>query len=223
MVDSKQQRLNMVESQVRPSDVTDRRIVRAMLEVPREAFLPPDLRPLAYMDEAVPVRRGGHGAEARYLLSPRVFAKLVQLADIAEGAAVLDVGCATGYSTAVLARLAGRVVAVESDAALAASAAATLRDQGIANAAVAPGPLPAGAPGQGPFAAILLEGAVPEVPQSLLDQLADGGRLVGVIAQGGVGRAQVYQRTGKTFDARAAFDADAPPLPGFAREAGFVF
>jgi protein-L-isoaspartate(D-aspartate) O-methyltransferase len=223
MVDSKEQRLNMVESQVRPSDVTDRRIVRAMLEVPREAFLPAGLRALAYMDEAVPVRRGGDRAEARCLLAPRVFAKLVQLADITEGSAVLDVGCATGYSTAILARLAARVVAVESDEALAASAAAALRDLGIANATVAPGPLAAGAPAHGQFAAILLEGAVPEVPQVLLDQLADGGRLVGVIAQGGVGRAQVHQRTGKTFDARAAFDADAPPLPGFAREAGFVF
>ena len=116
MTDSKQQRLNMVESQVRPSDVTDRRIIKAMLEVPREAFLPAELRSLAYIDDAVPVRRG---KDARYLLAPRVFAKLVQLAELAPEAVVLDVGCATGYSTAVLAKLAKRVVAVECDAALA--------------------------------------------------------------------------------------------------------
>jgi protein-L-isoaspartate(D-aspartate) O-methyltransferase len=223
MTDSKQQRLNMVESQVRPSDVTDRRIINAMLEVPREAFLPAELRSLAYMDGAVPARRGADRAEARFLLSPRVFAKLVQLADIAADAPVLDVGCASGYSTAVLARLAGRVVAVESDAALAASAATTLRGLGVTNATVVAGPLGSGAPGHGPYAAILLNGAVPEVPQPLLDQLGQGGRLVAVITDGGLGRAHVCQRAGTTFDARAAFDADAPPLPGFAREAGFVF
>jgi protein-L-isoaspartate(D-aspartate) O-methyltransferase len=223
MTDSKEQRVNMVESQVRPSDVTDRRIIKAMLEVPREAFLPRELQTLAYMDDAVPVRRGAGGAEARYLLSPRIFAKLVQLADIAPEATVLDVGCATGYSTAVLAKLASRVVAVESDAALATSAVATLRELGVTNATVVQGPLGAGAPSHGPYAAIFLNGAVPAVPQSLLDQLAGGGRLVAVIAEGALGRAQVWQRAGSAFDARAAFDADAQPLPGFAREAGFVF
>lgn len=223
MIDSTQQRLNMVESQVRPSDVTDRRIIKAMLEVPREVFLPPELRSLAYMDGAVPVRRGGDRTEARCLLAPRVFAKLVQLADISADATVLDVGCASGYSAAVLARLAGRVVAVESDAALAASAGTILRGMGVANLTILPGTLAAGAPGHGPYAAIILEGAVPEVPQSLLDQLADGGRLVAVVGQGGLGCAQVWQRAGATFDARTAFDADAPPLPGFAREPGFVF
>jgi protein-L-isoaspartate(D-aspartate) O-methyltransferase len=223
MTDSKQQRLNMVESQVRPSDVTDRRIIRAMLEVPREAFVPGELQPLAYMDDAVPVRRAGNGAEARYLLSPRVFAKLVQLAEIGPEAVVLDIGCASGYSTAVLARLAKRVVAVEADEGLAASAAATLRRLGVSNAMVVPGPLTAGAPERGPFSAILLNGAVPEAPQSLLDQLGSSGRLVGVLAQGSLGRATVWQRAGTTMDARAAFDAGAPPLPGFAREAGFVF
>jgi protein-L-isoaspartate(D-aspartate) O-methyltransferase len=223
MTDSKEQRLNMVESQVRPSDVTDRRIIRAMLEVPREAFLPRELRPLAYMDDCVPVRRGGDSAEARYLLAPRVFAKLVQLADIAPDAVVLDVGCASGYSTAVLARLAQRVVAVEADAALAGMAAATLRELGVSNATVVPGPLGAGAPDQGPYAAILLNGAVPEVPQPLLDQLADGGRLVAVLAGDSLGCGQVWQRTGTSFDGRSAFDAAAQPLPGFAREAGFVF
>ena len=114
MTDSKLQRLNMVESQVRPSDVTDRRIIKAMLEVPREKFVPASLASMAYMDEPLPVGTA-NGAGARYLLAPRTFAKLVQLADVGPESRVLDVGCATGYSTAVLARLAKRVVAVESD------------------------------------------------------------------------------------------------------------
>jgi protein-L-isoaspartate(D-aspartate) O-methyltransferase len=221
MIDSKQQRINMVESQVRPSDVTDRRIIRTMLEVPREAFVPGALHALAYMDESVPVVPRAEGRAARALLAPRTFAKLVQLAEIEDGDTVLDVGCATGYSTAVLARLAKSVVALEVDAALTARAAEALRQLHIDNAQVIRGALEAGAPAQAPFDAILLEGAVPEVPHALLEQLKDGGRLVGVLAQGAFGRAQVWRRTGKTFDARPAFDAGAEPLPGFARKVEF--
>jgi protein-L-isoaspartate(D-aspartate) O-methyltransferase len=230
MTNSTQQRRNMVESQVRPSDVTDRRILRAMLEVPRELFVPKPLAALAYMDGPVPVVERPRGSDAgrdpapvRSLLPPRTFAKLVQLAEIGAESVVLDVGCATGYSTAVLARLARSVVAVE-DAALAAHATGLLRQLGVGNALVIGGPLPVGAPAHAPFDAILLEGAVPEVPQSLLDQLKDGGRLVGVIAAGGApfGQAQVWRRTGKGCDARPAFDAGAEPLPGFARAAEFA-
>ena len=222
MIDSKQQRINMVESQVRPSDVTDRRIIRAMLEVPREAFVPQSLQALAYMDEAVPAAEDAGGRPGRCLLAPRTFAKLVQLAEIGPDAVVLDVGCATGYSTAVLARLAKAVVAVEVDAALAASATQTLRRLGVGNALVIEGALEKGAPSHAPFDAILLDGAVPQVPQQLLEQLKDGGRLVAVIADGAFGRAQVWRRTGKVFDPRPAFDAGAPPLPGFSRQAEFV-
>lgn len=221
MIDSKQQRINMVESQVRPSDVTDRRIIRAMLEVPREAFVPGGLNALAYMDEAVPVTGRADGRAPRALLAPRTFAKLAQLAEIEAGDIVLDVGCATGYSTAVLAHLAKSVVAVEADVALAARAAETLRQLRMDNAVVVRAALEAGAPAQAPFDAIVLEGAVPEVPQGLLEQLKDGGRLVGILANGVFGRAQVWRRIGKTFDARPAFDAGAEPLPGFARRAEF--
>src|SRR5947207_3800502 len=133
MTDSKQQRINMVESQVRPSDVTDRRIIRAMLEVPREMFVPRSVQALAYMDEAVPALEPADGRPARFLLAPRTFAKLAQLAMIGPDAIVLDVGCATGYSTAVLARLAKAVVAVEADTALAARATQTLRQLGASN------------------------------------------------------------------------------------------
>jgi protein-L-isoaspartate(D-aspartate) O-methyltransferase len=221
MIDSKQQRINMVESQVRPSDVTDRRIVRAMLEVPREAFVPAALHALAYMDEPLPLVRRADGRAQRALLAPRTFAKLLQLAEIEPECTVLDVGCATGYSTAVLARLAKSVIAVESDAGLAARAAEALRQLHVENAIVLRGALDAGAPSHAPFDAILLEGSVPVAPPGLLAQLKDGGRLVGVLAEGTFGRGQVWLRTGKAFDARPAFDAGAEPLPGFQRAAEF--
>lgn len=221
MIDSKQQRINMVESQVRPSDVTDRRIIRAMLEIPRERFVPGEFAALAYMDEGVPVTVRSAGQAPRMLLAPRTFAKLVQLAEIDADDVVLDVGCATGYSTAVLARLAKSVVALEADPVLANRAAEALRQARIDNAAVVNGAFEAGVPARAPFDAIVLEGAVPEVPESLLDQLASGGRLVGILAKGALGRAQVWRRTGKTFDGRPAFDAGAELLPGMARRAEF--
>jgi protein-L-isoaspartate(D-aspartate) O-methyltransferase len=221
MIDSKQQRINMVESQVRPSDVTDRRIIRAMLEVPREVFVPSSLRALAYMDGAVPVVDGSVRS-GRCLLAPRTFAKLVQLAEIGPDAIVLDVGCATGYSTAVLARLAKSVVAVEVDAALAARASDALRQLGVANALVLEGALPKGAPTHAPFDAILLEGAAPFIPKELLEQLKDGGRLAAVVGDNALGRANVWQRTGKLFDARPSFDAGAHALPGFSQQPEFV-
>jgi protein-L-isoaspartate(D-aspartate) O-methyltransferase len=211
----------MVESQVRPSDITDRRIIRAMLEVPREAFAPEAVRSMAYMDGSLPVSERGRGA--RHLLAPRIFAKLVQLAGVEPDCVVLDVGCATGYSTAVLARLARKVVALEVDEDLAGRAERALRGLGIANAAVVRGALSDGWPALAPFDAILLNGSVPAVSPPLLEQLKDGGRLVAVIADGRLGSAQVFQRTGRTTDARAAFDAGAEPLPGFERATGFVF
>jgi protein-L-isoaspartate(D-aspartate) O-methyltransferase len=223
MIDSKQQRINMVESQVRPSDVTDRRIIRAMLEIPREMFVPSELGALAYMDAGVAVTPRADGQAPRMLLAPRTFAKLVQLADIDARDNVLDVGCATGYSTAVLARLARSVAAVEADAALAARASENLRRLQIDNAVVVHGALEAGAPPHGPFDAILLEGAVAKVPESLLAQLEEGGRLVAILADGVLGRAQVWRRTGNTFDARPAFDAGAEILPGMARKPEFTF
>jgi protein-L-isoaspartate(D-aspartate) O-methyltransferase len=221
MIDTQQQRINMVESQVRPSDVTDRRIIRAMLEVPREAFVPSALRALAYMDGPVPVVDTGVRSE-RYLLAPRTFAKLVQLAEIGPDAVVLDVGCATGYSAAVLARLAKSVLGVEVDPALATRARETLRQLDVTNAIVLEGALPTGAPMHAPFDAILLEGAVPNVPEELLTQLKDAGRLIAIVADGALGRAKLWRRTGKLFDARPAFDAGAPTLPGFTHQPEFV-
>lgn len=214
----REQRVNMVESQVRPSDITDRRIIRAMLEIPREAFAP---EAFAYMDGTPPVASRADGRPGRALLAPRTLAKMVQLASIEPAAVVLDVGCATGYSTALLARLAKAVVAVEVDGALAAAATRALRQLGVENAVVIEGPLPAGVPGHAPFDAILLNGAVPQVPQALLEQLGEGGRLIAVRADGAFGRVEVWQRNGKGFDSVPAFDAGAEPLPGFARKATF--
>jgi len=145
MTDFSVQRLNMVDSQVRPSDVTDQRIVRAMLEVPRELFVPAEVAQLAYIDDPVPVTLRSKGAQARFLLPPRTLAKLVQLLEIGPQSAVLDVGCATGYSTAVLARLVRRVVALEADGDLARAARGTLERLGVANATVVEGPLAGGA------------------------------------------------------------------------------
>jgi protein-L-isoaspartate(D-aspartate) O-methyltransferase len=223
MTDTTQQRINMVDSQVRPSDVTDRRIIKAMLELPREAFVPAALQAMAYMDGPLPVTAPGGAGPARRLLAPRTLAKLVQLAELEPDSAVLDVGCGTGYSTALLAKIAGRVVALESDPALAERASKLLREFGLDNAKVVQGNLAAGVPDEAPFDAILLNGAVPEVPQALLEQLKDGGRLLAVVAPGSYGRAFVWLRTGPSYASRAAFDAAADPLPGFAREAGFVF
>lgn len=222
MTDSKLQRLNMVESQVRPSDVTDRRILKAMLEVPREKFVPASLASMAYMDGPVAVG-GANGAAGRSLLPPRTFAKLVQLAAIDAEAKVLDVGCATGYSTAILAHLAQSVVAVEPDKALAEEARRLLGELGITNAVVVDGRLTGGGPGEAPFDAIVVNGAVEVLPPALLGQLKEGGRLVAILAAGSVCRAQVWRRAGSAFDARPAFDANAALLPGFERPAGFVF
>ena len=222
MTDFSVQRLNMVDSQVRPSDVTDQRIVRAMLDVPRELFVPAEVAQLAYIDDPVPVTLRSKGAQARFLLPPRTLAKLVQLLEIGPQSAVLDVGCATGYSTAVLARLVRRVVALEADGDLARAARGTLERLGVANATVVEGPLAGGAAAHGRYDAILLNGAVPSVPPALLDELEDGGRLVAVLRRGPVCRAHVWRRSGNTVDGEPVFDAAAAPLPGFEEPAEFV-
>jgi protein-L-isoaspartate(D-aspartate) O-methyltransferase len=215
MADYARARRTMVDCQVRPADVTDLRIIAALLDVPREAFVPAARRPIAYLDLDVPVEGG------RALLKPMVFAKLLQAAGITETDHVLDVGCATGYSAAVLAKLAGSVVALEQDQALARSAGEMLRQ--TANVLLVSGPLLAGAPNQAPYDAIMLEGASEVVPDSLLAQLKDGGRLVAVVGSGPMGKATVYRMTGGRATAQPLFDAAAPLLPGFEKAPAFVF
>jgi protein-L-isoaspartate(D-aspartate) O-methyltransferase len=192
-----------------------------MQELPRERFVPAEVAQLAYIDDPVPVTARAKGSGARCLLPPRTLAKLVQLLEIGPQSAVLDVGCATGYSTAVLARLAGRVVALEADRDLARSAKGTLESLGIGNATVVEGPLAGGA--QGRYDAILLNGAVPGVPAALLEELAEGGRLVAMLRRGPMCRAHIWRRGGGTLDERPAFEAAAAPLPGFEEPAEFVF
>lgn len=217
------QRTNMVESQVRPSDITDRRIIRAMAAIPREAFVPEALRDVAYMDADVPL--GGDARRA--LMAPRTFAKLAQLAGIEADDVVLDVGAATGYSAAILARLARTVVALESNARLAEEARRVLGGLAIGNVSVVTGDLSGGHPQEGPYDAIIIEGTVAEVPGTLLEQLKDGGRLVAVHvsspAQGPLGKAVVWRRHDGTLGENSAFDAAAPLLPGFERTMEFAF
>src|SRR6266567_1619966 len=219
MVDFAQARRTMVDSQVRPSDVTDLRLIAAMLEVAREAFVPAARRAIAYLDIDVPVGAAG----ARALLKPMVLAKLIQAAGIRDGDRVLDVGCATGYSAAVLAKLAGEVVALEEDAALARIAGEALAASGVSNVSVVSGPLHAGFGRNAPYDVILLEGASEIVPAALLSQLKDGGRLVAVIGSGPMGKATIYRAAGGGASGQTLFDASAPLLPGFAKPAAFVF
>src|ERR1700704_624473 len=184
MLDSAAQRANMVATQVRTNDVTDARVCQALLEVPRETFVPPALVSLAYMESCVPLLRG------RVLLDPRSFGKLLQLAAIGEEDSVLDVGCTTGYSTAVLARLGARGVGHGEDFELAQIAPKNLR--GLPNVEVANDPLDKGCPERSPFNVIVVNGAVERRPDMLLEQLADDGRLVCGVRDGAAGHAFLY-------------------------------
>jgi protein-L-isoaspartate(D-aspartate) O-methyltransferase len=215
MIDAARQRTNMVESQVLTSDVTDKRILRAMGDLPRERFVPPAFDTLAYMDEAVPLTSPEPGKLRRWLAAPRTLAKLLQLAEISEADRVLDVGAASGYSAAVLAGMARSVVALESDPKLADAMRQTLTALSIGNVSIAEGELTEGWSAEAPYDAIVVEGAIVDRPQSLLDQLKDGGRLVAIVVSGGMGKATIWRRLGRSYDRWNEFDAPAHLLPGF--------
>jgi protein-L-isoaspartate(D-aspartate) O-methyltransferase len=217
------QRKNMVESQVRPSDITDRRIMRAMLTIPREAFAWSDTRAIAYIDRDLGVGPATAEGPRRALLAPRVLAQMVQRLEIAPTDRVLEIGAATGYGSAIVASIAKRVVALESDPALAAAATAAITGLALSNVTVVTGPLADGWQPEAPYGAILVGGAVPEIAPSLLDQLRDGGRLAAIILEGNTGRLKIWQRFGATYAVRTVCDASARPLPGFSRALGFVF
>ena len=214
-------RQKMVDGQVRPSDVTDIRILDAMLAVPREAFAPASQCALAYLDLDLDVS-GGASAK-RFLIKPVVTAKMLQAAEIKQGDNVLVVGCATGYAAAIVARLAGQVTATESDSSLAAKAADVLAGLGLANVTVRTAAAAEGDPANAPYDVILLNGATEIVPDRLYGQLKEGGRLVGVFAATQPPRATLVTRSHGDFGDRALFDATVPVLPGLERISAFVF
>ncbi len=223
MMDFARARRNMIEGQLRPNGVTDRRVLGALLEVPRERFVPAHRRSLAYSDEDLEVKAGEAGALPRFLMEPMAFGQLLVLADIRSSDLVLDVGCTTGYSTAILAHLADAVVGLESDDELAQAAETALVDLGVANAAVVGGPLNQGYASQAPYDVMFVEGACEEVPPALFEQLRDGGRLVAVMQDGPVGKATLFQSVEGTVSSRVAFNVSVRPLPGFQRPPAFVF
>ena len=221
MSDFSTARQKMVDGQVRPSDITDIRIIDAMLAVPREAFVPDHQRALAYLDLDLDV--GGAGDAKRFLIKPVVIAKMLQAAEIKETDNVLVVGCASGYAAAVVAMLAGRVTATESDGPMAAKAGDTLKKHGFGNVTVRTAAAADGDPANAPYDVIVLDGATEIVPDKLYRQLGDGGRLVGVFAMSRPQRAMIVTRSHADFGSRALFDATVPVLSGLERPAAFVF
>ncbi|MCC6305589.1 MAG: protein-L-isoaspartate O-methyltransferase [Rhodobacteraceae bacterium] len=217
MTDHAERRRMMVDNHVRTADVTKLPIIAAMLAVPREQFVPPALREAAYLGENLPLAPG------RVVLDPRTLAKMLDALAIAPGEVVLDLGCGLGYSTAVIARLADTVIAVEEDAGLAAEAGTLLAAEGVDNAVVQVAPLAAGAPKHGPYDAITVQGAAEEVPEAILAQLRDGGRIGCLFAEGALGVCRIGVRAAGRIGWRYGFAAGAPVLPGFARAPAFVF
>jgi protein-L-isoaspartate(D-aspartate) O-methyltransferase len=215
-------RRNMIEGQIRPNRVTDERLIEAMGTVPRELFVPKAGRALAYADEAVEIAPG------RYLMEPMLAARVIEAAAIRPTDAVLLIGAGNGYMAALLAKLAPAVVALESDPALAKEAERLLGEVGADTVSVVVGPLASGYPRQAPYDAIVFDGAVEEIPQAIVSQLGDGGRLAAIVAHVGPvsslsGHAVLVTRVGDAFARRQLFDGGTPVLPGFARKPAFVF
>ncbi len=216
MSDFQKRRVMMVDTQVRPSDVTKYPIINAMLSVPREDFVPDELREAAYADAPVTLAPG------RALIEARTFAKMLDAVSVGSEELVLDIGTGFGYSAAVLARLGDFVVAVEEDDALAGEAEARLAQADVDNVAVITGPLTAGAAKHGPYDVIILEGAVEVIAPALIDQLSEGGRMVAIFADGNLGTVRLGQKIDGTMNWRFAFNGTAPILPGFAKETEFA-
>ena len=210
-------RHHMVQNQLEPNRVNDMRVAAAMEAIPREKFVPEAMSGVAYLDEDIEIAPG------RYLMEPMVFARMLQSAGTEGGEVALDIGCVTGYSAAVLANLVGTVVAVEADEDLAAKATENLTALEADNAVAIVGNHAEGYAKQAPYDIIMVEGQISEVPASLTDQLAEGGRLVAVTGDGNVGRIVRITRSGDNLLHETMFDAMLPPLPGFEASGGFVF
>ena len=216
MADYTQRRTTMVDTQVRPSDVTKFNIIDAMLSVPRELFVPADRREAAYAGEHIDLGGG------RVVLDPRTLAKMLDAVDIQSDEMVLDVGAGLGYSSAVAARTAEAVIALEENADLAGDAEQALAEASADNVAVVTGPLAEGAAKHGPYDVIMVQGAVQHMPESLTDQLKEGGRIIAIFTERGLGAVKVGYRIDDDISWRFAFNAGAPVLPGFEASRAFV-
>ena len=212
-------RRNMVDGQLRPNRINDAGLLAALGELPRERFLPEGLRSVAYADDDVPLGNG------RFMMEPMVLARLIQVLQPQAEDKALVAAAGLGYGAAILARLTKSVAAVETDAGLAATAAKTLQELGVSGVDPVAGPAEQGAAASAPYDIILIEGAVPEVPTAIADQLAEGGRLATVIADpsGALGVAHLFVKQGGGVSGRPLFDAGTPSLPGFERPARFTF
>jgi len=216
MQDFEKTRKNMVDCQIRTNDVTSIALLEAIQKVPRERFVPAEMAELAYIDEDIALGNN------RFVMEPAPFAKLAQAASIGPEDIVLDIGCASGYSSAVLSRFASLVIALEENPDLAKMAADTLNELDYDNVAVVEGPLNRGYPSEGPYDVIFVGGEVDQLPGTLLDQLRDGGKLVVVEGRGNAGVARLYLRTGDDISGRNLFNCAVKPLPGFEKAVEFA-
>lgn len=212
-------RQNMVDCQIRPNQVTDERIIDAMSEIPRESFVPGDLGSVAYVDEALPI------GNDRCLMEPMLLARLLQEAAIRPEDLVLVLGCGTGYSAAIAARLAGTVVAVEEDPTMVGMASDALSALDIDNAAVVAGKMTDGYPEQAPFDVIIIGGSVVDIPSSIFDQLSgEGGRLAAIRMRANQqGKGILAQKFADNVTIREFMDGSTPYLPGFEPVPAFSF
>lgn len=219
MIDFDKARRGMVDTQLRTSNISDRRVLAAMGEVPREAFVPAARRELAYIDDATPLDAG----QGRVLPPAAIVGKLLQLAEVGSTSKVLSVASGSGYAVALLSRLAAQVVGVESDPVLAARSREILQGLGYTNTTIIEGPLASAAQGAAPFDLVFLEGAVEAAPAAYFPLLADGGRLVALVRRGPGAVAHLYVKSGRDVASRSAFDGILPPLPSENRAEEFVF
>ncbi len=216
MADYAARRTMMVDTQVRPSDVTSFPIIDAMLKIPREAFVPDDQREAAYAGKNLPLAPG------RVLLEPRTLAKMLEELDVGPSDLVLDIGCGLGYSSAVIAHMAEAVVAVEDNEEMAAEAQRLLAENGADNVAVLAGPLAEGAPRHGPYDVIVIEGGVEQIPEAIAAQLKEGGRIAALFMEGQLGTCKVGLKVEGRINWRYGFNAGAPVLPGFEKAREFA-